>query len=44
MRTFFTALTFLVILMAVIPAVKRSISPPRDTEAGPRHDPDNLER
>lgn len=29
MRTLLTALAFLVILMAVIPAVKRSISPPR---------------
>jgi hypothetical protein len=27
-RTFFTALAFLVMLMAVIPAVKRSLYPP----------------
>ncbi len=33
MRTLLTALAFLVILMAVIPAVKRSLSP-RRLEAG----------
>jgi hypothetical protein len=31
MRTLFTALAFIVILMAVIPAVKRSLYPPRTT-------------
>jgi len=33
MRTFFTALAFLAILMAVIPAVRRSF-PPRRNDGG----------
>ena len=40
MRTFFTALAFLVILMAVIPAVKRSMGPPaEDVESDTPADP-----
>jgi hypothetical protein len=36
MRTFFTALAFLVILWAVLPAVRRSMSatPPRTSSRG----------
>jgi hypothetical protein len=35
MRTFFTALAFLVILMAVMPAVRRSIYPQRQDSDAP---------
>jgi hypothetical protein len=34
MRSLFTALAFAIILWAIIPAVKRSLLPPK----GPRHD------
>ena len=36
MRSLFTALAFLVILLAVIPAVRRSLYPSRKTPGMPR--------